>query len=310
MDSNNNNKEIILGSLISLIFISYFVMFYYPNLISKEKVVDEKELITIIVDPFEKIDLEATAVLVWDMTEQETLYSYNPEIQLPMASLTKLMTSLVANELVPKGSIIVIDSDDISKEGDQGLLVGERWSLNDIIDFTLVTSSNDGARSLASVVNFGNALSQDQEEKLFVGEMNQKAKELGLSQTFFLNESGLDTTKSISGSYSSVKDISLLMEHILTKQPDLLDATAYEKLLINSYNTSHLVTNTNKIIGHIPGAVASKTGFTDLAGGNLVVVFDAGINHPIIITVLGSSIDGRFEDMKKLIQASILKINS
>jgi D-alanyl-D-alanine carboxypeptidase len=63
--------------------------------------------------------------------------------------------------------------------------------------------------------------------------------------------------------------------------------------------------NTNKAIDLLPNVIASKTGFTDLAGGNLVVAFDAGIAHPIIIAVLGSSFDGRFDDMTKLVNSTI-----
>ncbi len=62
-----------------------------------------------------------------------------------------------------------------------------------------------------------------------------------------------------------------------------------------------MVKNTNEVVQNIDGLIASKTGYTDLSGGNLVVAFDAGLNHPIIVTVLGSSQEGRFSDTLKLI---------
>ena len=66
--------------------------------------------------------------------------------------------------------------------------------------------------------------------------------------------------------------------------------------------------STNAFIDKIPNVIASKTGYTDLAGGNLVVAFDAGLNRPIIISVLGSSQEGRFADALKLIDATIKQL--
>ncbi len=72
------------------------------------------------------------------------------------------------------------------------------------------------------------------------------------------------------------------------------------------YNTDgeyHDAINTNDIVSRIPNLIGSKTGYTDLAGGNLTVAFDAGFDRPIIITVLGSSREERFTDVLKLVNA-------
>jgi D-alanyl-D-alanine carboxypeptidase len=66
----------------------------------------------------------------------------------------------------------------------------------------------------------------------------------------------------------------------------------------------HTAENTNKQVYSFPGLLGSKTGYTDYAGGNLAVVFDAGLNHPIAVVVLGSSLDGRFTDVRKLVDAT------
>jgi D-alanyl-D-alanine carboxypeptidase len=66
--------------------------------------------------------------------------------------------------------------------------------------------------------------------------------------------------------------------------------------------------NTNVVIDKIPNLIASKTGYTDLAGGNLVIAFDAGLNHPIIISVLGSTEKGRFSDVLQLVQATLKQL--
>ena len=63
-------------------------------------------------------------------------------------------------------------------------------------------------------------------------------------------------------------------------------------------------------MGNIAGVLASKTGYTTLAGGNLVVAFDAGLNHPVIVAVLGSSYNGRFSDVTTLIEAAKAALNT
>ena len=73
-------------------------------------------------------------------------------------------------------------------------------------------------------------------------------------------------------------------------------------------NRVHILSNTNESLGRYPGILGSKTGYTDLAGGNLVIVFDVGINHPVAAVVLGSTREGRFEDMAKLTQATLKTI--
>jgi D-alanyl-D-alanine carboxypeptidase len=65
----------------------------------------------------------------------------------------------------------------------------------------------------------------------------------------------------------------------------------------------HIFPNTNEALEHLPGLIASKTGYTDLAGGNLAIVFDKGIGHHFVAVVLGSSRQGRFSDMRALMEA-------
>jgi len=72
---------------------------------------------------------------------------------------------------------------------------------------------------------------------------------------------------------------------------------------------SYFANNTNIFVDKIPNLIASKTGFTDLAGGNLVIAFNADINRPIIISVLGSTEEGRFTDVLQLIEATIKQLS-
>ena len=207
-------------------------------------------------------------------------------------------------------SAITISYDSLNEEGDSGLFAFEEWNAKDLLDFMLVVSSNDGADALAAAAGGAKVIrhgtEEDTPESAFVEEMNTIAQDIGLTQTYFVNETGLDPTTHLSGGYGSAKDAALLLEHIIMESPGLVEATTYPTVTFRSKsNFEHMATNTNEIIGSIPGLIASKTGFTDLAGGNLVVAFDAGINRPIVISVLGSSKEGRFTDVEQLVAASL-----
>ncbi|MEX0935087.1 MAG: serine hydrolase [Candidatus Paceibacterota bacterium] len=252
-------------------------------------------------EAFNDLDLEADSVYVWDVKNRQMLYGRNIEEQRPLASLSKIMTALVATENLKEGSVR-ITGDDLIPEGDSGLEVGERWRISDLIDFTLLVSSNDGARAIAGAVG-------GLQDMSFVERMNQRAQELGLQNMYFNNPSGLDAHDlSNSGGYGSVRDIVHLFDYILRTNPSLLEATAKDALNFNSDIKMHQGENTNKIINDIPFVIASKTGYTDLAGGNLVVAVDVAPNHPVILGVLGSTPQGRFWDIEKLYRATIQHI--
>lgn len=260
-------------------------------------------------DPFEEILLEARAAFVWDVNRQEALYTLNEEVQLPLASLTKLMTAIVAVEIIPESSVVTIDEKSLAQEGDSGLFANERWDVKDLIRFMLVVSSNDGASAVANVAGLFKSRFPSREsesKKAFVHTMNEKVKEIGLNQTYFINPTGLDANEAIGGGYGSARDVAKLLEYAVISAPEIVDATRYSAFEFSSLsNINHTATNTNSSISKVPGLIASKTGFTDLAGGNLVIAFDAGLNRPIVISVLGSTQEGRFRDVEKLVAASL-----
>jgi D-alanyl-D-alanine carboxypeptidase (penicillin-binding protein 5/6) len=268
------------------------------------------------VNPFTALKLEAKAVYVLDALTNEVIYERNARAQLPLASLTKLMTAIVAKETIPDEVVVQIGRRDILQDGDNGLLLGERWYLTDLIKFTLFSSSNDGASALAMAI--GNViLEQNRDvaenenyrdnlspERAFIKVMNDKAKTIGLSETFFLNESGLDETNYLSGAYGSARDSAFLLAYAIKNHSDLLIPTNEKEWeFLSADQNRHKVRNTNPYVISFPGVLGSKTGFTDLAGGNLVMAIDFSFNHPIIIAVLGSTETGRFSDMNKLTAA-------
>lgn len=263
-------------------------------------------------DHFEDFTVTARSAYVWDVAKQRALYNKNADEQLPLASLAKLMTALVAYELLDPDDRINISIDAINELGDSGLMDGESFSVRNLTDLTLIASSNDGAYALAAAAG-GSLFDTGNDASTFVKAMNIRATEIGLSQTYFKNATGLDLSEFEGGAYGSARDMAFLMEYIITNHPGLLERTTTELAAIpNEVGESHLAENTNEIVSQIDGLIASKTGYTDLAGGNLVVAFNAGLNRPIIISVLGSTRTDRFSDVVRLAeqaQKSILLSN-
>lgn len=181
MKNKRLKRIILLGGIFLLFFI------FYPKILnhtaSPANISTSNPL-----NPFENLNLEARAVLVFDLSKNGPIFELNPNIQLPLASLTKIMTVVVAEETKIK---------DISK----------------FVNEALGQSSNEAAIALASANNN------------FIDLMNKKAKELNLNQTYFLNETGLDVTNYISGGYGSASDVVELVAYALKTNPDLFEAT-------------------------------------------------------------------------------------
>jgi len=291
------------------LFVTSILIFGF--LLIEERASDKKERVTASEksNPFQEITLEAKGAVVWDVINKKKLFSKNPDTPLPLASLTKVMTAVATNGRLNDDQEIKITREDLAPEGDSKLIVGDTWRVRDLRDFTLLTSSNDGAFALAAVVEAkmaGNSTVDTQAE--FVKEMNDVALKIGLTNSKFFNEHGLDREADRGGAYGSAKDMAVLFEYTLKNYPEILEATRYKNLEFASAGKVYSAENTNPILDKIPNVIASKTGFTDLAGGNLVIAFDAGLNRPIIISVLGSTEEGRFSDVLQLVGASIKDI--
>lgn len=260
---------------------------------------------------FPAVEVEAKAAYVYDARTKEVLFAKNENERLALASVTKLMTALVASEILPEYSTVVITSEALGAEGDSGLRRDEKWSLKDLLDFSLVTSSNDGMKAVALALGALHDSQASSSEAVdgFVQKMNEKASSLDLKNTYYFNSTGLDESAVKGGAYGTVSDIARLFEYILTYKSDLLVATRdLESSFVSENGIAHEAKNTNTIVDEIPGLLASKTGFTDIGGGNLVIAFDPELGRPIIVVVLGSSEDGRFKDVQKLVDASMTYI--
>ncbi|MEL6804783.1 MAG: serine hydrolase [Bacteroidota bacterium] len=248
------------------------------------------------------VSITGEAAFVWDVRNQRTLYEKNPDEQLPLASIAKLMTSLLAHELIAADTNVDISLSAIYQDGESGLITGETFSLETLMDMMLLSSSNDGAFAIANVA--GAKLDEDNAVNAFVKAMNIRAAELGLVQTYYRNPTGLDISTSEAGAYGSARDTAFLLTYILQNHPELLEQTTVEEATFyNQDGAYHRSYNTNQYVESVPNLIGSKTGYTTLAGGNLAVAFDASLNRPVVIVVLGSTFDGRFADIATLTEA-------
>lgn len=266
------------------------------------------------VKKIEHVNLNAGSAYVLDLATNTVLFEKNADKPRPLASLVKMMTALVAIELAPKNTRVTVTAEALSQDGSNGLFLNEVWNIRDLTYFSLIESSNDAAFAVASkagALNLGtDNLSAG--EKYFIEKMNERAAEIGLEDTRFKSVTGLDLNDETEASaFGSARDIAKLFAYILKNYPDLIEVTEYQgKVFISESNNTHRAVNTNTLIGEIPGLMGSKTGYTNISGGNLAIVFDAGVNRPIIAVVLGSTHDGRFSDIQTLVQETFKTLQS
>jgi len=259
---------------------------------------------------FDNLTLQAKSVYVLDLSDNQVLYQKDAEMPRPLASITKVMTALAATEVLPINEVITIPFDTSPPGSAERLAQGDHWQLSDVLTFTLVSSSNGGADIIAQAANpllhqKYPTIADDGVSSVTLWRMNDIAKSLGLTSMRFYNDTGLDESTTKAGAYGSAKDVALLFGYAVQKNQNIFAGTAKQGLSLESVDGARTVAfNTDHAISAIPGLVMSKTGTTDLAGGNLAIVFDVGPSHPIAIVVLGSTSDGRFADMKSLVAAT------
>lgn len=253
---------------------------------------------TTVPSAFAEVPTEAKAAIVYDLATGETLYAKNADAQLPLASLTKLLTVYAALAELSPQTPVTIPADALKLDPPRAFSAGQTFVLSDLARLTLTASLNDGAAAIAEAT--AKAEKRSQNEMLA-----SAATALGLTQTYAVNGSGLDMSSAVSGGYGSAYDLARLVGALVARSSAIAAATTRSTAQAVSHGgTFFTVKNTDPMVGAIPHVLLSKTGYTDLAGGNLALVFDAGIGHPIAIVVLGSSRQARFTDGTTLVAAT------
>lgn len=258
-------------------------------------------------DAYQSLQLEGKGIYITDLATGKVLFAREPDAQLPLASLTKVALALVVSEVLSPEEIITISRSAVIR-GEGGLTMGEEWLARDLIDYMLIASSNTAAEGLAEAAEgrLRGKYPEAPRGEAAVWRMNSLAERLGLQSTYFVNASGLDESTTQAGALGSSKDIAGLFAYALRANRSLFAGTVRAGEVVGPLNMPKKEAhNTNEVLSSIPNIIMGKTGLTDLAGGNLAIVFDAGVNHPVVIVVLSSTPEGRFEDMKKLVATTL-----
>ncbi|MBR5447182.1 MAG: D-alanyl-D-alanine carboxypeptidase [Clostridia bacterium] len=200
-----------------------------------------------------------SAVLI-EADSGEVVLEKDADMMLPMASTTKIMTALVAIELLPDDRIVEIHQDAVGVEGSSVYLkAGEKLSFSDLLNSLMLASANDAAAAIAYECAGG----IDE----FAALMNEKARELGLESTHFTNPHGLDHEEH----YTTARDLALLTRYAMQNERFAkVVSTLTHQLERDAENGTCFVVNHNKLLRTYDGAIGVKTGFTKRAGRCLV----------------------------------------
>lgn len=249
-------------------------------------------------EAFKDVAVKAGAYIVYDLVDKKVIAQRNSTTKLPLASITKVMTAITARTHHGKETKITITPDSIDEGYDLGLKKGQVWKLDELLKYTLVFSSNDGAHAIADGLGG---------RKKFIEQMNTDSALLGLAFTF-TDPAGLDVGDRLGGKGTAL-DVAKLFGIARTRYPEIFESTTKTRLNVLA-NKDRItgIPNTNQEIANFFGAEASKTGFTDNAGGNLGVVVDVTLGHPVVIVVLGSTREARFVDTENLYKALLESI--
>ena len=243
----------------------------------------------------------ANAVLteVGSSNQQNIIWAKNADKQSPIASLTKLMTAVIAAEFYKQNQNIIITKQAVEQLDAAGFLrVGERLNLQELLKVMLIESSNDAAFALTEPMGGPNG---------FVGLMNLKARDLGLNRTYFFNPNGLDPEDTGSPleqiNLSTTNDLVSLVKYIVSEHPEIAKILGEKGLALYSDNGRfhHNLQSTNELLGLIPSIIGGKTGTTDRAGGCLLLIIKGKTPGTYLIGVVLNSPD-KFGDMKKIIE--------
>jgi len=239
----------------------------------------------------------AKAFSVENMATGERLYGKNTELKLPPASITKIMTALVALDRYPLDKAVPVPPECTTVEGSKaGFKPYEVFTVEDLLSALLIKSSADAACTLASIDG----------HDTFLIAMNQKAKELGMNDTHFQNEIGLDSPDA---QLSTIDDINKMVKSALNyKIFQILVGTQSKTIKSLSSGNKYVLHNTNDLLS-LPGTVGIKTGYTENAGQCLAYLYENN-GEEVLITVLGSQ--DRFGDTKALLEwakEQIKKVN-
>lgn len=267
-----------------------FLWFFYPQKVVQKYQVELYDLNNVPVlksNEFflDDLTLSASSVYAIDLSSMTVLYEKDSQKSLYPASTSKMMTALVALDTFSLEEELTVGKEATVSGNKLSLKEGDLIPVKDLLAALLIFSANDSAYVLANNDDLG--------ADNFIKKMNEKALNLGLKQTHFVNPAGFDED----GQLSTARDLSIIARELLQhEQLKQLVSTPYKQIV--GQNWSYDLYNSNQLLGQIQGVSGVKTGTTELAGEVLVTLIERD-GHQILITLMNSQ--DRYQDTSKLI---------
>ncbi|HEY7127168.1 MAG TPA: D-alanyl-D-alanine carboxypeptidase family protein [Ktedonobacterales bacterium] len=247
--------------------------------------------------------VQARAAYLIDADTGKVLLDVRGSQRLPMASTAKIMTAILAIETAKLDQTVTIKQDAVNevnkyKGSSAGLVVGDQMSLRDLLYGLMLPSGDDAAIAIADAVG-GNASN-------FVQKMNSYAKQLGLTQTHYVNPDGLTYLtaqgKPDPNQYSSAGDLARLARHAMANPffAQLVQLQHYV-LFPTNFHHAYIWDGINSLLSTYPGATGVKTGYTEEAGYCLVFAATNGQHHLIGALLHDTDDNQRYVDARALL---------
>lgn len=230
-------------------------------------------------------EISAEGAYVVDIPSFTPIYAKNEQEQLFPASTTKIITALVSFDVYKPEDEVKVQR--VVTDGQvMGLAAGENISVENLLYGLLVYSGNDAAYALADHYGYD----------AFMEAMNKKAESLGMKNTYFKNPAGFDDFEQVTTPFDlAVAAREALKNKLLKKIASTRDITVSD----NDFIYFHRLSNVNKLLGEVHGIGGLKTGFTEIAGENLVSFYKKD-GHEFIIVIMKST--DRFTDTKTIVK--------
>lgn len=240
-----------------------------------------------------ELPLTSRAALLMEKTTGQILFAQNEHEKLEPASVTKIMTLLLTMDAIDSGAlayddVVTVSANAAGMGGSQVFLAeGEQITVEELLKCVCVSSGNDAAVALAEKVAGVT--------ELFVEQMNNRARGLGMDDTHFVNPTGLTAE----GHVTSAHDIALMSRELLTKHPDI---RSFATIWTDSIRGGTFdLANTNKLIRRYDGATGLKTGYTASAGYCISATAEREGMELIAVVMKGETADKRNADAKALL---------
>lgn len=247
-------------------------------------------------------DIPAEIGLLMEASTGRILWAKNPDMQTEPASLAKMMTMLLVYEAVENGIAtwndrVVASRHAASVGGSTAMLApGESFTLLQMLKAIAIQSANDATVAVAEHLA-GN-------EPAFVAAMNAKARELGMTNTRYVNAAGLPAPAGAEPNLTTARDVAILARELITRYPQVLELTStwQETLREATANRPRFdLINTNRLILRYPGADGLKTGWTEAAGYNLVATAQRNGVRLISVVMRADSDEARVSQSARIL---------